>query len=73
MIFEKFSETASKPLVFSPSLEEVNYARRVISAYAKAREDGKSLAVLDGKLIEYLHVQEATATIRSFDDIHRVA
>ena len=59
--------------VFSPSLEEVNYARRVISAYAKAREDGKSLAVLDGKLIEYLHVQEATATIRSFDDIHRVA
>ena len=58
--------------IFSPSLEEVEYARRVVAAYEKAREEGKSLAVLDNKLIEHLHVIEAIATIRSFNESHRV-
>jgi citrate lyase beta subunit len=45
--------------IFSPSDDEINYATSVISAWNQARADGKSLTVLDGKLIEELHVEEA--------------
>jgi citrate lyase beta subunit len=42
--------------VFSPSIEEINDSKRIIESYNDAISQGKSLAVLDGKLIEYLHV-----------------
>jgi citrate lyase beta subunit len=51
--------------IFSPSQEELHYANKVIVAWNKAMEEGKSVAVLDGKLIEYLHVHEANAIIKT--------
>jgi citrate lyase subunit beta/citryl-CoA lyase len=50
-------ETANK--VFSPSDEEVARAREVIEAFEEASRAGSALAVLNGKLIEALHVREA--------------
>jgi citrate lyase subunit beta/citryl-CoA lyase len=44
---------------FSPSPGEVAQARRVIEAHAAAAEAGRGVAVLDGRLIENLHVEEA--------------
>lgn len=60
-------ETANN--IFSPSAEEVIYATRVIKAYDEARAQGKSLAVLDGKLIEYLHVEQAKNVLVSAKSI----
>ena len=44
---------------FGPSDEDLAHARRVIEAAAEAQRLGKGVTVLDGKLIENLHVAEA--------------
>jgi citrate lyase subunit beta/citryl-CoA lyase len=44
---------------FGPSEAAVAQARRQIEAYAVALKEGKGVAVLDGKLVENLHVTEA--------------
>ena len=45
--------------VFAPSDEEVTHARRMIKAFEEAKAAGKGVAVLDGRMIEELHVQTA--------------
>ncbi len=45
--------------VFSPSEAEVDQARRIIEAFTAAAAEGKGVVVLDGKLIENLHVETA--------------
>ncbi len=49
--------------VFAPSDEEVALARRMIAAYAEARARGEGVAVVDGKIVENLHVASAEALI----------
>ena len=44
---------------FGPSEAAVAHARRQIEAYEAALAEGKGVAVLDGKLVENLHVAEA--------------
>lgn len=45
--------------VFAPSADEIVEAEQLISAFNEAANSGKGVAVLDGKMIEELHVQEA--------------
>lgn len=45
--------------VFGPSEEEIGWSRRIISAYEKAMAERQGVAVVDGRLIEYLHVENA--------------
>ena len=45
--------------VFGFSEEQVEHARRVIAAWDSAESQGKGVAVLDGKLVETMHVDEA--------------
>ena len=45
--------------IFAPSDEEVAQARRIIEAHAEASAAGKGVVLLDGKLIENLHVEQA--------------
>ena len=49
--------------VFAPSAEDVALARRQIAAYAEARMRGQGVAVVDGKIVENLHVATAKALI----------
>ncbi|WP_207623605.1 HpcH/HpaI aldolase/citrate lyase family protein [Rhodobacter calidifons] len=49
--------------VFAPSEEEVALARRMIAAHAEARARGEGVAVLDGRIVENLHVASAEALI----------
>lgn len=44
---------------FAPAPEDVVKAREVIATYAEAVAQGKGVVVLDGKLIEQLHVDNA--------------
>jgi (3S)-malyl-CoA thioesterase len=55
--------------VFAPSAEEVALAKRMIAAYAEARMRGQGVAVVDGKIVENLHVATATALIRKAEAI----
>jgi (3S)-malyl-CoA thioesterase len=49
--------------VFAPSEEEVVLARRPIAAFAEARARGEGVAVVDGRIVENLHVATAEALI----------
>ncbi|HEY7254107.1 MAG TPA: CoA ester lyase [Methylomirabilota bacterium] len=44
---------------FTPSGSEVDWARRVIAAHADAVAGGRGVVVLDGRLVENLHVDDA--------------
>ncbi|HYQ82369.1 MAG TPA: CoA ester lyase [Anaeromyxobacteraceae bacterium] len=45
--------------VFAPAPEEVARARRVMAAHAEAEAAGKGVVVVEGRLVEALHVEEA--------------
>ena len=44
---------------FSPSDTEVEWARRVVTAHGEAQAQGLGVVLLDGRLIENLHVEDA--------------
>jgi citrate lyase subunit beta / citryl-CoA lyase len=48
---------------YSPTPAEVAHAEAVAAAFAVARADGRGVAVLDGRLVEELHVREAERTL----------
>ncbi|PCI43446.1 MAG: CoA ester lyase [Alphaproteobacteria bacterium] len=45
--------------VFAPSPSELEFARLIIDAFAEAKAAGKGVVLVDGKLIENLHVENA--------------
>ena len=57
LIHPKTIEIANR--VFAPSAKEVDGAQRIIAAHAAAVAAGKGVVVVDGKLVENLHVQNA--------------
>ncbi|MFN3280328.1 MAG: HpcH/HpaI aldolase/citrate lyase family protein [Tabrizicola sp.] len=59
--------------VFAPSEEEVALARRMIAAYAEARARGEGVAVVDGRIVENLHVATAEALIGKAEAIAALA
>jgi citrate lyase subunit beta/citryl-CoA lyase len=50
---------AAANAAFAPSEAELAFARKVIAAHAAAESAGKGVVVVDGKLVEALHVQNA--------------
>jgi len=48
---------------FAPAPEEITWSRRVIAAHAEAEAAGKGVVLVDGKLIENLHVEDARRTV----------
>jgi (3S)-malyl-CoA thioesterase len=54
---------------FAPSLAEVELARRQIEAYDAALAQGQAVAVVDGKIVENLHVVTAKAVLAKADAI----
>ena len=44
---------------FAPGADEIAYSRRIIAAHAEAAAAGKGVVVVDGKLVENLHVENA--------------
>lgn len=55
--------------VFSPSTEEVAFSHRIIEAHAAAAAEGKGVVLVDGKLIENLHVENAKRLVALADAI----
>lgn len=58
--------------VFGPSDEDVAHARRVIEAHRAAEAEGKGIAVLDGRLVENLHVEQARRLVARADAIREL-
>jgi citrate lyase subunit beta / citryl-CoA lyase len=57
LIHPRTLETANR--VFAPDEAEVAQARRIIEAHAEAAARGQGVVVVDGRLVEALHVEEA--------------
>jgi len=57
--------------VFSPSVAEVSYARRVIDAFEEARSKGLGAVALDGKLLDQPIVERARRTVMLHDSVSR--
>ena len=45
--------------IFAPSREQIDWAERIIAAHAAALAEGKGIVVVDGRLVENLHVLNA--------------
>jgi citrate lyase subunit beta/citryl-CoA lyase len=59
--------------VFSPSAEEVAFSHRIIEAHAVAAAAGKGVVLVDGKLIENLHVENAKRLVALAEAIEALA
>jgi len=55
--------------IFAPSAAELDLARRQIEAFAAAQKQGKGVAVLDGRIVENLHIVTARQTLARADAI----
>ena len=51
--------------IFAPSSDEVDLARRQIAAFEEAESKGLGIAVLDGEIVENLHVAAAKRIIET--------
>lgn len=49
--------------VFAPSETEITWSHRIIEAFATAQSKGEGVVLVDGKLIENLHVENAKRTV----------
>jgi len=58
--------------VFAPQPEAIEWAKRIIDAFAEAQERGEGVVVVDGKLVENLHVEEAKRMVALDDAIDRM-
>ena len=57
LIHPKTIATANE--VFAPTIDEIAWSHRVIEAHAAAEAEGKGVLLVDGKLVENLHVEKA--------------
>ena len=55
--------------IFSPSLDELDFYRRIIEEFEAAEKDGRGVLTVDGKMIENLHVDEARRALAVADAI----
>ena len=53
------NQVAPTNKIFSPSMDELDFHRRVIEEFEAAEKDGRVVLTVDGKMIENLHVDEA--------------
>ncbi len=58
---------------FAPSAEEVAWSRRIIAAYAEAARSGQGVVLVDGRLIENLHIDNARRVVAVAEAIAQVA
>ncbi len=55
--------------IFAPSQEDIDLARRQIEAFEAAEAEGKGVAVVDGKIVENLHIVTARQTLAKAEAI----
>ena len=63
------AQIAVSNAAFSPSEEEADLARRQIAAFEACEATGQGVAVVDGRIVENLHVATARQTLAKLDAI----
>ena len=71
LIHPKTIEAANR--IFAPTDEDLAWSRTIIEAHAEADKEGKGVVVVDGKLIENLHVENARRLVAMAEAIDKAA
>ncbi len=71
LIHPKTIEAANR--IFAPTDEEVAWSQTIIEAHAEADREGKGVVVVEGKLIETLHVEGARRLVAMAEAIEMAA
>ena len=58
---------------FAPTPEEVEWSRRIIAAHSEAAAAGKGVVLVEGRLIENLHVENARRLLALAGEIERLS
>ncbi|MCG8689624.1 MAG: CoA ester lyase [Minwuiales bacterium] len=59
--------------VFSPSAAQIEASRKIVAAFAEAEAAGKGVVVVDGRMVENLHVEQAKRMLAMADAIDDMA
>ena len=59
--------------VFAPSDDDIAQAKKIIAAHEKATAEGQGVVLVDGRLVENLHVEEAKRQVQLADAIQAMA
>lgn len=62
-------QVAAANVAFAPDEDEVAWSRRIIEAHGEAEAEGVGVVLVDGRLIENLHVEEAHRVVALADAI----
>jgi citrate lyase subunit beta / citryl-CoA lyase len=65
-------QIAAANAAFAPTRDEIEWSRRIIAAHTEAAATGKGVALVDGRLIENLHVENARRLLALADEIARL-
>ena len=71
LIHPKTLEAANR--AFGPTEQDIDWSRRVVEVHAKAEAEGAGVVLLDGQLIENLHVEEARRVLALAEMIEALA
>lgn len=63
------AQVAIANAAFGPTAEEIDLARRQIAAFEAAEAEGQGVAVVDGRIVENLHIVTARATLAKAEAI----
>lgn len=63
------AQVAIANAAFAPAEEEIDLARRQIAAFENAEAQGQGVAVVDGRIVENLHIVTARATLAKAEAI----
>jgi (3S)-malyl-CoA thioesterase len=63
------SQIAATNEIFGPSQTDLDLARRTVAAFAEAEAAGRGVAVVDGRLVENLHVENAARLLAEAEAI----
>jgi citrate lyase subunit beta/citryl-CoA lyase len=66
-------QIAAANAAFAPSTKEIEWSRRIIAAHAEAVAAGKGVVLVDGRLIENLHVENALRIAALADQISQLS
>ncbi|MEN8839628.1 MAG: CoA ester lyase [Octadecabacter sp.] len=66
------AQVAAANAAFAPTAAEIDLATRQIAAFAEAEAAGQGVAVVDGKIVENLHIVTARATLAKADAIAKL-
>lgn len=65
-------QIAAANAAFAPTPEEVEWSRRIIAAHSEAAAAGKGVVLVEGRLIENLHVENARRLLALAGEIERL-